>query len=107
VAPTVSHLTAPANNAAVSRSSNLTITWDGTGADSVLIVVADNGGHVIAQQGLTNNGSYTVSASALAGMDAGFGTVHVTKYRYNIVTAGSKHYAVVMESDSFAFITFN
>lgn len=108
IAPVISQLTAPANNATVPTSSSLSVTWDGTGADSIVVVVANaSNGKSISKQGLPNSGSYSVSAVEMATLGAGQGIVHVVKYRYNLVTAGSKQYVILAESDSFAFVTLN
>ena len=106
-APTKTTITAPVMNATISRASNLDITWDGTGADSLIIVVAGNSGGNITKTGVVNDGSLTISSSELSGIAAGSGIITVVKYKFVIHTEGTKNYTVIAQTYQYVAVTFN
>jgi hypothetical protein len=94
--PTNFSVTAPAQNATISKSSNLAITWDHpTTTDSVLIVMVV-GNVVVIKEGLPNSGSATIQSSDMASM-SGSGILQVVRYRYAVSAQGGKNYVVVAE----------
>lgn len=106
-APTLSVIQTPAPNSTVSRSTNLNVTWNGTGADTVMVMVFDQQGHSVVKSRLPNTGNVTISASEMSNFVAGSGFVQVVKYRYAVHAAGGKNYILVAETISMSIVTFN
>lgn len=109
-APSASSITGPAANAAVTKTSGLTVTWNGTGGtDSVIVIAQSSGssGTPSVKSGLANNGSVTFSASELSGIPNGNGLITLVKYRYKVVASGGKNYVLVAETIHYLNVTFN
>ncbi|MCZ7604018.1 MAG: hypothetical protein QY331_06490 [Melioribacteraceae bacterium] len=102
-------LTGPANNATVSKSGGINITWSNASNNSnVLVVLAalDNSGSYYAAEGLSDNGSYTIPAGDISGI-SGQAMLQVVKYNYAPVSAGGKTYYAVAEVVKSVTITVN
>lgn len=92
-------LTVPANNASVSKSGDLTITWNNSSSSSkVLVVLAaiNNSGQYYAAEELNDTGSFTIAASDMSGF-SGDCMLQVVKYNYSSVSAGGKNYYLISE----------
>lgn len=106
--PSTFTLITPTANATIKKSDGLTIQWTGTSsADSVLIVaVATNNSGYVVKQGVSNSGSYTISASELGNMN-GSTLVQVVKYRFSIKNVGTKNFVLVSEVVKAVTVTLN
>lgn len=95
--PSSFNITAPAANATVTKSSGIQVTWSGGTNSKVMIVLASTTGNgYFSAEELTDNGSFTISASDLANI-SGQALLQVLKYRYSEVTASGKSYFLIAE----------
>jgi hypothetical protein len=97
-APSTTLITSPAVNALLSKGHNLQITWTiPSTLDSIMLVVADQGGHSVTKQGLQNTGTYTVNSTELSHFFSGLGTIFLVKYRYTTLSTGGTTYIGLAE----------
>ncbi len=102
-------LTAPANNATVSKASGINVTWNNTSSGAkvlVMLVSTTNSSQVYVVEDIADNGSHTIPASSLTNV-SGSALLQVVKYRYNSATAGGKSYYMISEVVNNALITIN
>lgn len=107
--PRAFNLTAPASNAAITKSNGMDIAWSNTNdASNLLIVIADisNANSYVFIEGVADDGNYTVSADDLNGI-SGDALVQVVKYNYSIATAAGSNYAVIAEIVKSVTVTVN
>jgi hypothetical protein len=103
--PSSFSVTSPAANGTVTKASGMTITWTGSStADSVMIVLAGQGGYVL-KQGVTGT-SVTISSTELGSM-TGAAVLQIVKYRYATRTVNSKVYVAVAEIVKTVNVTIN
>lgn len=97
VSPSQFNITAPANNATVSKGSGIAVNWTGSSNARVLIVLASQSGsgYYISSE-LNDSGSYTIPASEL-GSISGQSLLQVVKYHYADVSASGKNYYIITE----------
>jgi hypothetical protein len=101
VAPSNFTLTAPASGAVISKSSGIDLNWTGgnSESDSMMVTIsptASGTSFSYIQQGIHDNGSFTIPASAL-GSVSGECILHVLRYRYSAKSSGGKDYYAVAE----------
>jgi hypothetical protein len=90
-------VTAPVNNATVSKSSGFNVTWSGGTSSKVMIVLAaQSGGGYFTSSELSDNGSYNINASNLGNFN-GPALLQVVKYNYTSKESGGKNYILVSE----------
>ncbi len=92
------NVTAPAENATITKASGMTVSWDAAGgAQNVLITVVDiSSSKVVFAEELNDNGSHTFTSAQLADI-SGDAMIQIVKYNYNLVSAGGKDYAIISE----------
>ena len=97
VSPSQFNITAPANNATVSKASGINVTWSGSSNARVIIVLASQSGSDYYYSGeLNDSGSFTIPASEL-GSISGQSLLQVVKYHYGDVNAGDHNYYIISE----------
>lgn len=90
-------LTAPANNATVSKSSGFNVTWSGGTSSKVMIVLASQSGNgYYATNELNDNGSFNISSANLGNFN-GPALLQIVKYNYVSKESGGKNYILVSE----------
>ncbi len=94
------NLTSPLTGATITKSSGMNITWSGgsaQSADSMLVMLLDlSNSKTILEQGLPNNGQYTIDSGKLKDF-SGDAFLQVVKYRYSITETGNFYYSAVAE----------
>ncbi len=103
------NLTAPANNATVSKANGINVTWDNPTSNSkalVLLASTTNSSQVYVADDLADNGSHTIPASSLTNI-SGSALLQVVKYTYNNASAGGKNYYMISEIVKSVTVTVN
>jgi hypothetical protein len=91
------NVTAPANNATVSKASGFNITWSGGSSSRVMItLVSQSGGGYFVASNLNDTGSYGITPANLSNF-SGSALLQVVKYNYVVKESGGKNYIVVSE----------
>ncbi len=101
-------VTAPANNATVSKSAGLNVTWNNFGGSSkvMIVLVGQSGGAYFSAMDLSDNGSYNIAASDLSNF-SGSALLQVVKYNYVTRESGGKNYILVSEIVRAVSLTIN
>lgn len=101
-------LTSPANDAVITASNGINITWNGGTSSRVLVVLASTSGgnNYVAFEDLDDDGSHTIAANELGEIHGG-ALLQVVKYNYSSVNAGGKNYYIISEVVRSASITLN
>jgi len=90
-------LTAPANNATVSKASGFNVTWSGGTSSKVMVVLASQSGNgYFASSELNDNGSFNIASTNLTNFN-GPALLQVVKYNYTSKESGGKNYILVSE----------
>ncbi len=97
--PSLFTLTAPTNNASITKSEGVEVTWTNPSADSnVLIVMAalDGSSQYFTSEVLDDDGSHTIAGSDLGNV-SGDAMLQVVKYNYSSISSGGKDYYIIAE----------
>ncbi|MEW6195015.1 MAG: hypothetical protein AB1521_07665 [Bacteroidota bacterium] len=108
VSPNNFSMTAPANNSSIAKANGMQLTWSGGTSSKIFVqVISKNDPNKTKYyQELSDNGSYTFSATDLSGI-SGECLVYVVKYNYNISNNDGKKYYIISEVVKNAAVTLN
>lgn len=96
-------LTSPSNNAIIPRGNSLTVTWIGSGTDSVLVLVSDARGKSLFA--VATSGQHTFGITELATLSAGSGFVEVDRFRFSVHPGGGGNYILYSAVVDEVFVT--
>ncbi len=108
VSPSSFTLSAPANNAAVSKANGVNISWNNTNGNTKVLIVlvsVSNSGQYYSTE-VNDNGSFTIPSSEISSF-SGECLLQVVKYNYNSANAGGKTYYMISEIVKSVTITLN
>ena len=98
----------PANNASITKSNGVDVSWTNTSANSRVLVVLvdiDNSGNYYAAD-VDDNGNHTIASGDISSF-SGECMLQVVKYNYNTASAGGKTYYLISEIVKSTTITLN